>query len=138
MGTDKDWCRYFPFLTVCLVGWFLNILVNNKAISRMGPKSDVWQFYELPHMRQSEETMTSVSAGHIILTPTQSVGSGRPQWGSNPRPPHQKSHALPTELTPPPPPPPPRLREPYRHTADMQTDRGIDKRGEFTERQKEQ
>ena len=28
--------------------------------------------------------MTSVSAGHIILTPTQPVGSGRPQWESNP------------------------------------------------------
>ena len=49
--------------------------------------------------------MTSVSAGHIIpkilliiLTPTQPVGSRRPQRGSNPGPPHQKSHALPTEL----------------------------------------
>ena len=41
-------------------------------------------FYVLPHMRQSWETMTSVSAGHIILTPTQSVGSGRPQRESNP------------------------------------------------------
>ena len=28
--------------------------------------------------------MTSISAGHIILTPTQPVGSGRPQRGSNP------------------------------------------------------
>ena len=42
--------------------------------------------------------MTSVSAGHIILTPTQPVGSGRPQRGSNPGPPHQESRALPTEL----------------------------------------
>ena len=49
-------------------------------------------------MRQSWETMTSVSAGHIILTPTQPVGSGRPQQGSNPGPPHQESRALPTEL----------------------------------------
>ena len=32
--------------------------------------------------------MTSVSAGHIILTPTQPVGSGRPQLESNPTPPH--------------------------------------------------
>ena len=30
-------------------------------------------------MRKSWETMTSVSAGHIIQTPTQPVGSGRPQ-----------------------------------------------------------
>ena len=46
--------------------------------------------------------MTSVSAGHIILTPTQPVGSGRPQRGSNPGPPHQESRALPTELPRPP------------------------------------
>ena len=43
-------------------------------------------------MRQSGETMTFVSAGHIILSPTQPVGSGRPG------PPHQESRALPTEL----------------------------------------
>ena len=42
--------------------------------------------------------MTSVSAGHIILTPTQPVGSGRPQWELNLGPPHQESRALPTEL----------------------------------------
>ena len=42
--------------------------------------------------------MAFVSAGHIILTPTQPVGSGRPQWESNPGPPHQESRALPTEL----------------------------------------
>ena len=53
-------------------------------------------------MRQSWETMTSVSAGHIILTPTQPVGSGRPQRESNPGPPHQESRALPTELPRPP------------------------------------
>ena len=46
--------------------------------------------------------MTSVSAGHIILTPTQPVGSGQSQRGSNPRPPHQESRALPTELPRPP------------------------------------
>ena len=49
-----------------------------------------------------EQTMTSVSAGHFILTPTQPVGSGRPQLGSNPGPPHRKSRALPTEFTAPP------------------------------------
>ena len=45
--------------------------------------------------------MTSVSAGQIILTPTQPVGSGRPQRESNPGPPHQEPRALPTELAPP-------------------------------------
>ena len=48
--------------------------------------------------------MTSVPAGHIILTPTQPVGSGWPQRESNSGPPHQEPHALPTELPPPPPP----------------------------------
>ena len=46
--------------------------------------------------------MTSVSAGHIILTPTQQVGSGWPQQESNPRPPYQESRALPTEPPRPP------------------------------------
>ena len=46
--------------------------------------------------------MTSISAGHIILTPTQPVGSGRPQRGSNPGPPDQESRALPTKLPRPP------------------------------------
>ena len=41
--------------------------------------------------------MKSVSTGYIILSPTQPVGSGRPQRESNPGPPHQESHALPTE-----------------------------------------
>ena len=45
--------------------------------------------------------MTSVSAGHTILTLTQPVGSRRQQRESNPGPPHQESHALPTELAPP-------------------------------------
>ena len=51
--------------------------------------------------------MTSISAGHIILTPTQPVGSGGPQRGSNPGPADQESRALPTEL----PRPPERKRE---------------------------
>ena len=46
--------------------------------------------------------MAFVSAGHIILTPTQPVGSGRPQRESNTGPPHQESSALPTELPRPP------------------------------------
>ena len=52
----------------------------------------------LPHTRQSGETMTSVAAGHIIMTPTQTVESGRPQRELNPGRPLQESRALPTEL----------------------------------------
>ena len=79
---------------------------TTRLYCRRAPRQSVWQFYMLPHMRQSWETMTSVSAGHIILTPTQPVGGGQPQRESNPGPPHQESRALPTELQPPPPPPP--------------------------------
>ena len=46
--------------------------------------------------------MTYVSAGHIILTPTQPVGSRLPQSEWNPGPPHQESRALSTELPRPP------------------------------------
>ena len=77
--------------------------------------------------RRSGETMTSVSAGQIILTPTQPVGSGRPQRESNPRPSHQESRALSTEL-----PRPPRYRE-----IIMQTDAGSEieiKRGRETQK----
>ena len=42
--------------------------------------------------------MTSVSAGHIILTPIQPVASGQPQRESNLGPSHKDSLALPTEL----------------------------------------
>ena len=53
-------------------------------------------------MRQRGETMTSASVGHIILIPTQPVGSGRSQRESNPGPSHQEPRALPTELPRPP------------------------------------
>ena len=84
-----------------LVG-FLTSSSTTRLYRGRAPRQSVWQFYVLPHMRQSWETMTSISAGHIILTPTQPVGSGRPQQGSNPGPPDQESRALPTELPRPP------------------------------------
>ena len=89
------------FCFVCLFG-FLTSSSTPRLYRGRAPRQSVRQFYVLPHMRQSWETMTSVSAGHIILTPTQPVGSERPQWESNPGPPHQESHALPTELPHPP------------------------------------
>ena len=52
----------------------------------------------LPHTRQSGETMTSVSAGHIILKPTKAVGSGRSQRESYPGPPDLESRALPIDI----------------------------------------
>ena len=64
--------------------------------------------------------MTSVSAGHIILTPTQPVGGGRPQRESNPGPPHQESRALPQSYRA-----PQTDRQTDRQT-DSQTDRQTD------------
>ena len=69
---------------VCLFGWFLNVLVNHYVISRTGHKT--------------ERVTILRAAGHIILTPSQSVGSWRPQRELNPGPPHQESRALATEL----------------------------------------
>ena len=88
------------FFFVCLVG-FLTSSSTTRLYRRRTPRQE-----RLPHMRQSWETMTSVSAGHIIQTPNQPVGSGRLQRELNPGPPHQESRALPTELPRPPPPPP--------------------------------
>ena len=93
--------QMFVFRVFCLVG-FLTSSSTTRLYRRLVPRQSVGQFYVLSHMRQSWETMTSVSAGHIILTPTQPVGSGRPQRESNPGPPHQESHTLLTELPRPP------------------------------------
>ena len=87
-----------PHLPLRLVGWLVGFLTSSsttRLYCGRAPRQSVWQFYVLPHMRQSWETMTSVSAGHIILTPTQPVGSGRPLRESNLGPPHQESRALP-------------------------------------------
>ena len=54
-------------LVLCLFVWALNVLVINQAISRVPRLTS----YVLPHTKHSGETMTSVSAGHTILTPTQ-------------------------------------------------------------------
>ena len=87
----------YLLFVVCLVG-FLTSSSTTRLYRGRAPRQSVRQFYVLRHMRHSWETMTSVSAGHIIQTPTQPIGSGRPQPESNPRPPHQESRALPTEL----------------------------------------
>ena len=77
--------------------------------------------------------MTSVSAGHIILTPTQPVGSGRPQRESNPGPPHQESRALPTEL----PRSPYRLREREGERERKKRERERERRERERERERE-
>ena len=76
----------------CLVGWFLNVLVNNFAISRTGLKTEsLTILHAATHETEREATLL--------------VGRERPQRESNPWPPHQESRALPTELLPPPAPP---------------------------------
>ena len=76
-------------LFVCLVGFFTSSSTT-RLYSGLVPRlrSDNFTCWE------SGETMTSVPAGHIIRTATQPVGSGRPQRGSHPGPPHQVTCAL--------------------------------------------
>ena len=62
----------------CLV-WFGMFGFFTSSSTTLGYIADGSQdccptIYVLPYTRQSVETMTSVSAGHIILTPTQPVG----------------------------------------------------------------
>ena len=60
--------------------WFLNVNVNIKVIWQTGPKT-----VQLTILRAAKyETELGdhdfcLSAGDIILTPTQPVGNGRPQ-----------------------------------------------------------
>ena len=82
---NLEWC----WSLFGLVG-FLTPSSTTRLYRRRVPRLTSDKFYVLPHMRQSWETMTSVSAGYIILTPTQPVGSGRPQRESNRGPPHQE------------------------------------------------
>ena len=89
------------------VGWFISYRSRQQLESRLYRgrvprlKSDK---FTCCHTRDRGETMISVLAVHIILTPTQPVGSEQQQRRSNPGPPHQDLHALPTELLRPPPP----------------------------------
>ena len=84
-----------PVSWVCwLVGWFFDVFVKTRLYRRWVQRLTSDNFYVLPH----GQTMTSISTGHIIMTPTQPVRSGRQQRESNPGPSHQELRALPTEL----------------------------------------
>ena len=76
---------------------------SQRPRQQLGYLADVFQGWHLTFsraatQRRSEDTMTSASAGHIILTPTQPEATDRPEFGSTPRPPDPESRALPTEL----------------------------------------
>ena len=60
---NPDWLLLLSFvLFVCLVG-FLTSSSTTRLYRGRAPRQSVWQFYVLPHRRQSWETMTSISAG---------------------------------------------------------------------------
>ena len=59
-----DFLKVFTLTIVCLFG-FLMSSSTSRLYCRRAPRQSVWQFYVLPHMRQSWETMTSISAGHL-------------------------------------------------------------------------
>ena len=65
---------------VCWLVGFLTSSSTTRLYCGRAPRQRVWQFYVLPHKRQSWETMTSISAGHIILTPTQPVVEKELKW----------------------------------------------------------
>ena len=83
-------------LFLCLIG-FLTSSSTTRLSRRKVPKL-MSKILHADTQRQSGETMTSILAVHIILTPTQPVGSRRQQQGSIPRPLDQKSRALPSEI----------------------------------------
>ena len=64
-GGGKKVIDFFCFVYLFC---FLTSSSTTRLYRGRSPRQSVWQFYVLPHMRQSWETMTSVSAGHIILT----------------------------------------------------------------------
>ena len=85
-----------------LIVWFVGFLTSSSTIRLYRgrvPRLTSGNF-TCCHMRDRSGWLWLVSAGHFILTPTQPVGSGRPQQELNPGPPHQESRALPTELPP--------------------------------------
>ena len=62
-------------LFLVLFGFLTPSLATRLFHGRV-PRLTSDNFHVLPHIRQSGETMTSISAGHIILTPTQPVEAG--------------------------------------------------------------
>ena len=84
MNTYIIHSNVFYFAFVCLVDFLTSLSTTRLYRGRVPRLKSDNLFYVLLHTRQKGETITSVSAGHIILTPTQSVGSWRPQRESNP------------------------------------------------------
>ena len=91
----------FVFVVVVVVVVFsFSLFLNSSAATLADVLQDIrLTFLRTATQRQSRKTMTSVSAGHIILTPTQTSREWVPE-ARNPRPPHQQSRALPSELPP--------------------------------------
>ena len=84
---------------VCLVGLLMLSSVSTTRLYRERVQRLSSGNFTCCHTRvESGETMTSVSAGHIILTPTQPVGSRWPKRGLNSGAPYQESRTLSTEL----------------------------------------
>ena len=89
--------RYAMTLILCYWFGFLTSMSTSRLSSERVTSLTSGNFPAATR-RQSGETMTSDSADHITLTPTQPVGNGRSGRGSNPWSPDQKSRALSAEL----------------------------------------
>ena len=80
---------------IWLVGWFLNVLVNNYVISRTGPKTECLTILRADtHETELGDHDFCLSRSHYTETDPTSR-ERRAQRGSNPGPPNQESRALP-------------------------------------------
>ena len=96
---DSFFLPFHPSIFLGLVG-----VLTSPSITRLyhgrAPRQSVWQFLRaVTHETETGDHDFCLSRSHYTaLTPTQPVGSGRPERESSPGPPHQESCALPTEL----------------------------------------
>ena len=86
----------------CLFGWLVGFL-KSSSTTRLyrgrAPRQSVWQFYVLPHIRQSWNEFC-LMLSRLQYTDNDPTSMERPQRESTVGPPHQVSRALPTELPP--------------------------------------
>ena len=95
-GENGVWgfCCFLFVCLVCLVSWRPRQLLGYIAD---GPQDRASDNFTCCHTWAGRQWLLSQPV--TLLTPTQPVGSGRPQPQSNSGPPYQESRALPTELS---------------------------------------
>ena len=64
-------------------GWLVGVLTTRLSRGRVPKLTSDYLHASTHETERRDHGFSTVSAGHIILTPIQPVGSGRPQWESN-------------------------------------------------------